>query len=42
MENEEKKKIIKIRSKINAIENRKAIGKNNSETKYWFFEKESN
>lgn len=27
MENEKKKKIIKIRAKINAIEKRKAIGK---------------
>lgn len=42
MENEEKKKIIKIRAKINATENRKAIGEKKTETKYWFFEKESN
>lgn len=52
MENEKKKKIIKIRAKINAIEKRKAIGKKSDEmflkwnvfekTKCWFFEKASN
>lgn len=31
MENEKKKKIIKIRAKINAIEKRKAIGKKSDE-----------